>query len=237
MKNQEGGMRSASALVLLAIISTTAFGQEFYLQLDQTGKKYGPYDFEDGAKVQLGQGVFTVVTGYRAESTEPELIDTVTVPAAPDTAPDIIEPEPDPAAIMAEVMKEERKRSAEEEPAGELETPVENLKPVEDRAERTAKRLRKTKIERYVVRKVSLRTAIKYLAYLVNEEAGRKDYPIEFALATDDDSAPNAARNVSLSLKKVRAEDVMKQMADLTAYAYRVEDNKVIFSYSRAGSK
>ena len=55
-------MRTAVTIgVLLGVLVITAQADEFYLKHQPSGKVYGPYTTDEGAKVVIGKATFTVV--------------------------------------------------------------------------------------------------------------------------------------------------------------------------------
>lgn len=60
-------MRTLIIAGLLLILVGTARADEFYLKHDKTGKVYGPYTTDDGARVVIANTVFTVVNKTLSE--------------------------------------------------------------------------------------------------------------------------------------------------------------------------
>lgn len=47
-------------LCMMVILAVPSLADEFYLKLDSTGKRYGPFTFEQGGKVTLGRATFSL---------------------------------------------------------------------------------------------------------------------------------------------------------------------------------
>lgn len=50
-----------TSILLLGALALSAQAEEFKLKNDETGKVHGPYAFESGSKVEVGESVFTIV--------------------------------------------------------------------------------------------------------------------------------------------------------------------------------
>lgn len=71
-------MKHAVAVTWLTLVLMTCQAEPFYLEHDASGRKYGPYEFEDGAKIRIGKTSFTLVRkGPAAMSVARQLQETV----------------------------------------------------------------------------------------------------------------------------------------------------------------
>jgi len=52
--------RLIALVIMVSSISSIALSQQFYLKIESTGRTFGPFEFEDGATIQLGGNMFTL---------------------------------------------------------------------------------------------------------------------------------------------------------------------------------
>lgn len=80
MKKGEAMQTRFIAAILLGVLVSTAGAEEFYLKHDRTGKVYGPYQSDSGAKVKIGATTFTVVKKSTSTSAVEKKLEGVKIP-------------------------------------------------------------------------------------------------------------------------------------------------------------
>ena len=72
--------RKLMSFMAIALAASACRAESFYLKADKTNVVFGPFEYKDGAKVPLGENVFTVVRKVTVKMTVPQKLKKTIIP-------------------------------------------------------------------------------------------------------------------------------------------------------------